>query len=94
MAGINIEELADEDAVNLYPNPVKDYLHLDYQFRKVSNAQLVLYNFTGKACYSHTKPNAREGRFSIHVADLPQGVYFAVITTSEGKKAMDEKIPY
>ncbi len=77
--------LAENDLLKfeLYPNPVKDFLHVHNLETGHSEAsELTLYDFTGKVIL---RQNLTKSSFKISVENLNPGIYLLEITTSQKK---------
>jgi len=60
---------------NLYPNPAKNTVSINYNLNGAQNGQLEIYNILGSVV-KIIKINETNGRLSIDVSDLNNGVYF------------------
>ena len=70
----------------LSPNPAHDYLYIGFnQTRPVQKADFSLINSQGIMLKSFEINNT--GRQSIHVSDLPPGVYFLLVKHEDGTTA-------
>ncbi|MCK5906842.1 MAG: T9SS type A sorting domain-containing protein, partial [Flavobacteriales bacterium] len=71
------DELLSE--INVYPNPFKDFLQVDYSFRDnlQTTAHLVLTNIKGQEIY-RLDINSKEGSLLLD-KDIEAGVYFVQI---------------
>jgi len=80
---LKLEGLSVEDEllsnINVYPNPFKDFLQVDYSFRDnlQTTAHLVLTNIKGQEIY-RLDINSKEGSLLLD-KDIETGVYFAQI---------------
>jgi hypothetical protein len=65
------------------PNPVKDYIHINQSLNALqSNGYKVsIYDVQGRL---EIEKDMQAGNFSIHVADLIEGVYIIKITSNDG----------
>jgi hypothetical protein len=59
----------DAETFNMYPNPTENVLNIN---TKASNAELEIYNITGKIVFTKTLV---QGKNSINVSNLPSGIY-------------------
>ena len=73
---IGVEEQESAASVHLYPNPAKDVLHLEGDFKE---GVLSIYGLTGRKVYQG------EYQPTISISDFNSGLYFIHITTSEGQ---------
>jgi hypothetical protein len=68
--------------INIFPNPVRDKLHLELGFQ-VGNAKLSIYNTLGQIIYSKDGIDKKE---EIDLGFLRSGVYYLKINNYEGQK--------
>lgn len=80
------------NTVSLFPNPASDHIDISYSFTTKDMLEIVLYDMTGKAVSTLLPANTVSGNNTIRVniADLPQGIYEAVIRN--GAKTSASKI--
>ncbi len=84
--GVYEETIVVNKEVKLYPNPVHDKLFIDLQSLNTKEAFVSIYSMTGKTLISSKKLEVFNGKSSIDVTSLPQGVYVVeVISNSERK---------
>jgi hypothetical protein len=81
----SIEEQNSISALSLYPNPANDHVNLSYTLTDSRSITFSVYDASGKVVEAGTSSQAQEGENSIliSVAELPDGIYFATVT-SEG----------
>jgi hypothetical protein len=82
---LSILPVENEDAVSVYPNPVRDVLYIQ---SPAAVEQVSIYNLNGKP----VKQTAVSGR-EVNVSDLAAGVYLIKIKTATGavvRKIMKE----
>ncbi|MDE5423724.1 T9SS type A sorting domain-containing protein [Ancylomarina sp. DW003] len=74
-----IEDVLDEE-LRVYPNPVKDLLHLDNlkQVKRIS-----LYSLTGRSILYKEAPNSNE---ILNIGHLSQGIYIMIFELEDGSK--------
>ncbi len=75
---VNTDKFLIKSNLDVYPNPAKDNLYLsvsDFTLIKAVN----IYNQSGQKIHSLKSPNK-----TIDISNLPPGLYFAEIKTSEG----------
>ncbi len=73
--------LLDEDAITIYPNPVKDVFNLKVGHFSTVEGQVRIFNMSGAEMSS--KPlNKGDNKLSINTSDFQNGMYFLII---EGK---------
>ncbi len=70
--------------LNLYPNPVKDYLTIEYKLEQSSQVQLEIIDYSGKIV-SHNKLNSYKGENSsvMNVSNLANGIYFVRVISNK-----------
>lgn len=71
---------ANENAIQLYPIPVKDTLTIDIEKGKFKEGKI--YSLNGRMVLSFSKGSDN----SIDVSELEKGIYILELNTSEGKK--------
>ncbi|MBA3705185.1 MAG: T9SS type A sorting domain-containing protein [Bacteroidetes bacterium] len=73
-----IEELSDNMAMGIYPNPSNDYATVSVTLKETRNVRMEVYNLTGEKVYSveQTKLNAGTSNFTLDVSAMSSGVYF------------------
>jgi Secretion system C-terminal sorting domain len=86
LAGI-IQPEESKENVELYPNPVLDYLNLESQ--QVSIARVEIIDNCGKIVLQYCLSN---GRVKLDVSPLPAGLYFVKATSREGDLISMEKL--
>ncbi len=69
---VNVYEL---QKIKLYPNPVSDYLNIDYDIIFVKDAKIQIYNTIGSIVYSKKLENKHD-YLKISVSDFEAGLYF------------------
>ncbi|MDR1730002.1 MAG: FG-GAP-like repeat-containing protein [Prevotellaceae bacterium] len=74
---VGIENIANNNAISIYPNPVKDILFISTD---TEIKQLIVTNTLGAVVLKITNAGNRE----INVSSLPHGVYFVTLETAEG----------
>ena len=74
-----IEDIVDEE-MRIYPNPVKDLLHLD-NLKQVK--RINLYNLTGKTILYKNNPNSNE---ILDLSHLNQGIYIIIFDFVDGNQ--------
>ncbi|MCB2221765.1 MAG: choice-of-anchor D domain-containing protein [Bacteroidetes bacterium] len=72
----NISDLNSENAIRIYPNPVKDILHLE----NLKDHQIIIYDILGN---SVLKTLGATGTEEINVSYLPSGIYLVKITDNQ-----------
>lgn len=84
---INFYEL---QKLKLYPNPVNDYLFIDYDIIFVKEAKLKIYNSIGAVVYTKVLENKKDN-FKISVSEYKNGLYFCSLQI-DGKLLNTRKI--
>jgi hypothetical protein len=79
-----IENVATENSISIYPNPVKNELRIENGELKINNVEL--FDLTGKIIFNFQFSTIN----SINVSALPQGIYLVKITTD--KRIITKKI--
>ncbi|MEQ9425360.1 MAG: DUF4347 domain-containing protein [Cyclobacteriaceae bacterium] len=81
----SIDELIlDSEAVNIYPNPAKDYVQIDFDYQLDEEFSFALYNQIGAYTRAGILKRGTES-FSINTAELPSGMYFLFISNDTKK---------
>lgn len=76
--------------LKLYPNPVNDYLHIEYDILYVKEAKLQIYNSIGAVVYTK-KLESKNDNFKISVSEYENGLYFCSLQI-DGKLLNTKKI--
>lgn len=66
---------SDIQKLKLYPNPVSDYLYVDYEIVYDNEAKLVIYNSIGAIVYSKELKEDQK-QLKIPTSELRNGLYF------------------
>lgn len=75
---MSIHEL-DKDKISIYPNPATDEIQV--QLSPTTNYALSIINLTGQVV---KQTNTNNGKATIHVSDLPNGIYILSAQNSDG----------
>lgn len=77
------EEQEIESSLSLFPNPATDNISLTYTVSAAQDVAVSIYDATGKLVRNEPQTQSAEGEnvIRIYIGDLPEGVYFATITT-------------
>lgn len=67
-------------AVQLYPNPTSDKLHIRYDLNQSSAFKLEVVNMIGKVVSVEQIASSSAGTLVVETAQLPEGVYFVRLT--------------
>ena len=81
----NVEEFS-----NAYPMPANSVVNFDYSFNTSVNAEIVIYNMMGQKVMARDI-NGMQGKASINVSDLTDGVYFYSLVVN-GKTEKSSKL--
>ena len=73
---VHINEANFSRYINIYPNPAKDYIYIDFPEEKIKSIKL--YNLLG-VLLKEQKSN----KTSVDISSLPQGIYLLSIETDE-----------
>lgn len=73
--------------MTIFPNPACGEANIEFSLREVSDVSLNVYDAIGHVAFSYTPGLMQEGthKLTIPADRMPQGVYNAVITTTNGK---------
>ncbi len=74
-SGDGVNETAAVRFGQAYPNPASSVVNFDYNLNASDKASVVVYNLLGQEV-TKQQVNALQGRLSISVADLNDGIYF------------------
>jgi len=75
-SGVGINEVAPKAEVsNLYPNPAKNYVSINYDLKGATQARLEIRNILGSVV-KVVEINETKGTIRVDVSDLTNGVYF------------------
>jgi hypothetical protein len=74
----------ESTAVTLFPNPVSDRLNISVHEQLDINTLMVT-DLTGKVLLMQTSESPLATNFSISCRNLPSGMYYLILETSEGK---------
>lgn len=78
-----------EASVNAWPNPVTEYVSLEFRLDQSEWLDISLYNLKGKKVRVFLQDLAKSGlnRFSFYTDDLPEGLYLLRVEGKEGTVA-------
>jgi len=79
-----IARIANESALQLYPNPASDYLHIKFTSAFDQRIAVSTIDMIGRVVIQNRAVNVKEGMndVSYNVAHLPPGLYFIKIQTA------------
>lgn len=69
-------------SIAVYPNPTDGLIHVKHHFASSSNPVLSIVNIIGETVATVQLNNQNQG---VDISNLPKGVYFATVTSAEGK---------
>lgn len=95
--GVNasgINEVSKENKVKIYPNPVIQQYHLEFESNQAENIEILLLSSDGKQIQNLFKGMTFIGKnaFSFNQGALETGEYFLVVKTSQNQIRINEKI--
>ena len=79
----------------LYPNPIKDYLNIEFESLTNNPVSIKIYNINGQLIWwKKSSPKVGENNYSWNVKDIngkviSNGIYF--VTIDDGEKTIKEK---
>ena len=78
----------DALSVKIYPNPVKQTAHIEYNLPKEDDVQINIYSLNGKLIYQQTYKNQWAGKHTqqIDATSFNKGVYIISLTSSTEQK--------
>ncbi len=81
------EELPLDNVVSIYPNPVSDYLQLEFELTEITDKiQVTIYDQSGKALIMRGYDKQQQGQLSYDLSLLPAGAYYLKFTTDQGSR--------
>ena len=90
---VSAEDLEAKYNVNVFPNPAKDFLVLEYELEKTMNVQVSLYSVLGEKVADFSTLNGRQSAGK-HTVELPleseaiaSGLYFLVVDVENDQKS-------
>ncbi|PLX11894.1 MAG: hypothetical protein C0598_07115 [Marinilabiliales bacterium] len=74
---VGIDETPVYNDLNIFPNPVKDVLNVEFNLLETSDVDLKVYDLLGKVIYENDKGVNQVGRqsYNLHLGDLNSGIY-------------------
>lgn len=85
ISNTNTVQLSPNNQLKLFPNPVRNQLIVDLELaEKVPQASLELLGTNGQVYQKRNLKNVKAERMEWQVSDLPSGIYFLRLSTSEG----------
>lgn len=82
IVGINSEETKNKNITNIWPNPVKNELFIDYYSEKDIQIRIDIFDYSYRYLCTLEQESCIKGakRLSFDVDYLPQGIYFIQVT--------------
>ncbi len=81
-----------EDFINVYPNPVRDQLILEFGIKETTSYRIVLYDIMGRKILEQRLESIASGTRSIDFGRFNQGVYLLHIHSEYGRMSRTLKI--
>ncbi len=88
--GTGWDDLQKSSSIDIYPNPVKDLLYLEFNDTQASDYTIVLMNMAGEQVYFKNLKRMSEDAYQVNVANYAQGIYYLLIRWDD--KFYTEKI--
>jgi type IX secretion system substrate protein len=90
-----IKDISFNEAIRIYPNPVKDFLSVHSNFTNAKEMEVVLFNPYGQKLKTLFKGEFPKGRneMKFSLKEFPAGVYFMNMNT-DGQEVMQKVIRY
>ncbi len=70
----------------IYPNPAKDELHIDYSLTSSQDINVSIINTLGQTLKELIIEKTTNGNLRIDISSIPSGVYFISIKTISSSK--------
>ncbi|MBN2609975.1 MAG: PKD domain-containing protein [Bacteroidales bacterium] len=83
----NILEVNDE-GIEVFPNPVTDYLYLRLQVNNSSSGSYKIYNYEGKLIKELPHIQLEKDYYKVNVSSLKEGFYILVFSDNENQKSV------
>ncbi|MBP1168020.1 hypothetical protein JOE44_004904 [Chryseobacterium sp. PvR013] len=84
LADKQVNDLIEKYDIKIYPNPVSDYAYVEIGFNDFKNADILLYDMSGRQLQNITTKNRVT---KLNTQALIQGAYLVTIKTDTGKSA-------
>jgi len=86
MSGTAVTPVAqlDQNSLAVFPNPAKDYLNIQLSLEEQMDAQISLIDIRGQRLQEISLNGAQHQTEQININELPAGVYFIRLATSQG----------
>ncbi|MFT5648044.1 MAG: hypothetical protein ACI976_002740 [Aureispira sp.] len=79
-----------EDAIGIYPNPLKEKITISVDLSEEQDVQMQLYDSTGKLIYEIPTHATQAKKYYFNMPGLPSGVYY--VTVTNGTNRVSKKI--
>ena len=86
-SALSTENVALNEFMRIYPNPVSDILSIDINFGKSDDYELSLFDLTGMLLKKVTLENS-----TFNVADVPTGLYFLQVRNKIDNRTAQQKL--
>lgn len=83
---VGIENINNKFLINIYPNPAKDRLNIEFKTNKKQDIIIELINISGQTIIKETIENVVNYKNSIDVSDFTKGFYYFKIYNKEMMK--------
>ncbi|MFV0467523.1 MAG: choice-of-anchor J domain-containing protein [Dysgonomonas sp.] len=80
-----ISDVSVQQQVSLYPNPAKDHIQINVAGSEITEVKIL--NTKGELIFT-SKPNLNSRQMRINTESFSDGIYFAAVTTSKGRKVI------
>lgn len=81
---VSVKEIDENHEILLYPNPCKDFVHLDASFEQSTTIRYTLYDFSGKVILSQELSGFSSYRETIELGSLAPGIYNLMLRIGSG----------
>ena len=81
----NINEIELTDLINIFPNPAKDKLNIEFEYNTKKIEGITLYNATGGVIYTIKGKDISSDKMEIDISNFSSGVYTVEIITEDGE---------
>ncbi len=78
----------DENTVSVYPNPAINFTTVDLEFKKATDAAIILRDARGSYISTTSVYGVTKQQVEINIADLPAGTYSFEVTTTNNERAV------
>jgi hypothetical protein len=79
----NVRENSTNQQINIYPNPTSEILNINFLQTQRRNTEVVITNLLGEQV-KEARNKSQEERVEMDVSNLPNGIYFVSVKTTEG----------